>query len=205
MKEFWRQSCIRFVTIDGTFTKLNDFKHTIMLAVTYDANNNLVVLAMGICDVENEPNWVWFQEHLQRDFEGFTLIMSDADKGITSEGFSQSLSQYDEDAVTSRCVRHLSENLREAFPYQLNETHKLMILSLAKSRTEEVYQERLGKIAAIHHEWGEWLDARKEQFVTKFFLDKGIPRWGKVTSNGVENMNSSFLGIRERPISGNNV
>ena len=103
--------------------------------------------------------------------------------------------------MTSRCARHLAENCREAFKYSMNEGHKNMIISLAKSRTEEVYLEHLESILRkVREEWATWLDARKDEFVSYTFLRRDCQRWGKVTSNAVENVNSSLLDIRQLPI-----
>ena len=112
-KHFWNEAKIKMVVCDGTFTTSGVFKHTILLAVTFDGNNEIIILAVGICDIENADNWVWFQEHLQQDFPGFEVFMSDADKGITSDNFSQS--QADAGAVNSRCVRHMTENCKKKF------------------------------------------------------------------------------------------
>ena len=198
MKHFWQRAIIRMIVIDGTHTKLADFRHIILLAVTFDANNEIVILAFGIVDVENKDNWVWFHDRLKRDFPGFNCLMSDADKGITSDDFQ--LSQEEVEAVTSRCARHLAENCREACRYTMNSTHKNLVLSLAKARTEEAYLDVLQRIRSIHHEWAEWLHQRRSEFATYLFLRQDIPRWGKVTSNAVENVNSSILDIRNLPI-----
>ena len=198
MKHFWKRSLIRMIVIDGTHTKLNAFKHIILIAVTYDGNNEIVILAFAVVDVENKDNWVWFHERLREDFPSFEVIMCDADKGITSYDFQ--LSQDEAEALTSRCARHLAENCREACKFTMNSTHKNLILSLAKCRTEETYLECLDKIRGHHREWADWLDERKHEFAAYLFLRQDIPRWGKATSNAVENINSSLLDIRNLPI-----
>ena len=164
MKHFWRTSCIRMIVIDGTHTKLPDFRHIILLAVTFDGNNEIVILSFAVVDVENKDNWVWFHEKLQEDFPGFDCLMSDADKGITSDDFQ--LSQQQVEAVTSRCARHLAENCREACKYTMNNKEKNLILSLAKARTEEAYLDSLDEIRAIHHEWADWLHERSVLFLS---------------------------------------
>ena len=72
------------IVMDGTHTstKLDDFKHIILIAVTYDAYNEIVILAFALVDVENKDNWVWFHDRLSEDFPDFNVIMCDADKGI---------------------------------------------------------------------------------------------------------------------------
>jgi len=46
--------------VDGTLTTTGDIKHTLLFAVSYDGNNELVHLAYGVCDIENTENWKWF-------------------------------------------------------------------------------------------------------------------------------------------------
>jgi hypothetical protein len=74
----------------------------------------------------------------------------------------------------------------------MNETHKVMIIELAKSFTEEIYQKGLETIAAINSSWAEWLYEGRKQYVCAFFLNDGYCRWGKVTSNAVESINGFF-------------
>ena len=198
MKHFWSKADIKMIVIDGTHTKLEDFKHIMLIAVTFDANNEVVILSFSVVEVENKDNWVWFHSKLQDDFPGFEVIMSDADKGITSDDFR--LSQEEADALTSRCARHLAENCREACKFKMNSVEKLLIISLAKARTEEAYLHTLSKIRAIHREWADWLDQRKYEFAAYTFLARNVQRWGKATSNAVENVNGSLVDVRNLPI-----
>jgi hypothetical protein len=204
-RHFWRHANMNMVVCDGTFTKLKAFRHIILLAVTFDGQNQVMILAFAIVNVENADNWVWFKEKLDEDCPGFNVWMSDADKGITSSPFQESLSltmsQDDSLVVVSRCTRHLAENCSKACKGSMNEEQKRLVLELAFSRTEEaMYQERLKKIKSINPEWAVYLDEKKDQFVTLTFLDKGIRRFGKVTSNGVENINSAIVNLRAYPI-----
>jgi Transposase, Mutator family len=199
-KHFWSHAGIGQISCDGTFTRNNCFKHIILIATTHDANNNITVLAFAIVEVENGDNWVWFKEQLEVDFAGITVWMSDADKGIKSNAFALSMSQSEDEFVLSRCARHLADNCRESCKGTMNETQKAAITTLAKSRTWDVYSRRLESIRSTNEEWAEYLDGRKEEFVAAAFLDKGIRRWGKVTSNSTETMNGVFGDARSLPI-----
>jgi hypothetical protein len=199
-KHFWNHAVIKLAICDGTFTRSTCFKHTILVCTTFDPNNQITVLAVAIVDCENSDNWVWFKELLEDDFPGITVWMSDADKGIRSNAFSLSMSQSDDSFVLSRCARHLAENCRESVGGVMNEDHKRMIVELAKSLNEEVYQQRLGELQKINKKWVAYLDERKDQFVSSTFLDRGVNRWGKVTNNGVEVMNGVLAEARTLPI-----
>lgn len=197
-QHLWAEGAIRMIVADGTFTKGLDFKHTVLLGVTFDAENKIVVLCAAIVPVENADNWVWFQNNVRRDFEGYRILMSDADKGIMSEDFQAS--QEEVDAVSSRCARHLAGNCHEKCKGTMNEDHKRMIIQLAQSRTQVKYQSRLEQLREINERWADYLDDKREQFVAYEFLIKNLRRWGKVTSNGVENVNSAILPLRYEPI-----
>jgi hypothetical protein len=112
------------------------------------------------------------------------------------------MSQSETDFVLSRCARHLADNCKEACKGTMNETHKSLIIDLAKSLTEDVYMRRLSAIRSINSEWADWLHERKEQYVCAYFLnsDHGRRRWGKVTSNSTETINGVFGEARSLPI-----
>ena len=82
----------------------------------------------------------------------------------------------------------------------MNNDHKRMIVDLAKARTETVHKQRLESIKDLNSEWATHLDERKEEFATVSFLQRGIKRCGKVTSNGVESINGALLKERESPV-----
>ena len=198
-KRFWKHGRIDLVICDGTHTRGSAFKHIILFAVTFDGNNQLVTLAFAIVAVENSDDWVWFKECLDDDFPGHDVWMSDADKGIHSNAFSISMSQTQDEFVLSRCTRHLAENCRETCEGPMNEHQKNMIIRLAKARTQTQCQERLSEIEAINEQWAQCLHSRQDEFATVSFLNRGCRRFGKVTSNGVENINSALSAARSLP------
>jgi hypothetical protein len=199
-KRFWEHAVIRVAICDGTHTRALAFKHIILIATTMDPNNQITILATALVDVENNNNWVWFKEHLEDDFPGIITWMSDADKGIRSNAFSLSMSQSENEFVLSWCARHLAENCKDACGGIMNEDQKHLITELAKSLNEDVYSKRLDEIRNINTKWAEYLYWRKDQFTATSFLDKGIQRWGIVTSNVTETINGIFGEARSHPV-----
>ena len=63
-----------------------------------------------------------------------------------------------------------------------------------------MYAERLEGIRKLHEPWATYLHDKKDKFVCCSFLQRDISREGKVTSNGVENVNSAINPARELPI-----
>ena len=62
----------------------------------------------------------------------------------------------------SRCARHLAENTKENCPGVMNSESKRLIVELAKSRTETVYQDQLQEIAKINDKWAKYLDEMQQ-------------------------------------------
>jgi hypothetical protein len=80
----------------------------------------------------------------------------------------------------------------------MNEDQKSLSIKLAKSRTKDV--DVFEVIKSLNKESCEYLDARKDEFVTYRFLEYGNRQWGKVTSNAVERVNGLLLVERLLPI-----
>jgi hypothetical protein len=85
-KHLWEHAIIRMAVCDGTFTRSNSFKQTILIATTYNPNNQIVVLSVATVDCENSDNWIWFKEHLEADFAGAVPWFSPS-RGWSQTGF----------------------------------------------------------------------------------------------------------------------
>ncbi|XP_073152605.1 uncharacterized protein [Henckelia pumila] len=72
---FW--NCRRIISVDGThlYTK---YKHKLLIAVTLDANNQLLPLAFALVDEESYESWHWFLsnvvQHVTRGCRRVCLI-----------------------------------------------------------------------------------------------------------------------------------
>jgi Transposase, Mutator family len=128
-KNFWSSAGLTLVVCNGTFTRNNCFKQIVLIAASFDANNQIVILAFAIVEGENADNWVRFKEQLKSNFPGINVWMTDTDKGICSNAFSMSKSQSEDEFVLSRCARHLAENCHEYCKQgTMNKSHKTMIV-----------------------------------------------------------------------------
>jgi hypothetical protein len=78
---------------DGTFTRVSYIKQTLLLAVTYDGNNQFFVVAFALTDIENGDNWLWFMQKLLADFPGIEVFIADYNKGIEANEFQQALTE----------------------------------------------------------------------------------------------------------------
>ena len=64
-------ACRPLLFLDGTFLK-DWYTVTLIRTTTYDGNNRLFSLVFCMCNIEDTPNWMWFQEHLCRVLYGRT-------------------------------------------------------------------------------------------------------------------------------------
>lgn len=198
-KYAWNVGSTRVITIDGTFTTSHVFNHVILLAVTYDRNNQMLLLAYAICNVENESNWTWFGEQLARDFEGATAFLADFDKEIQSNAFQSIVN--DLGAKFVRCVRHMLGNARDhGVKHRIPESVATAVHTLAKCRTEQAYKTCLHSLCGLDEEMAAWFHDRKEQFATYIFLQYGKARYGKLLNNAAKQMNSAIEDLWQQPI-----
>ena len=115
LKQFWTNGgCVPLFAVDGTFTTSGVIKHTLLFAVSYDGNNELVHLAYCVCDVENANNWQWFLSKLIQDFPGSFCCLGDFDKGLQSDEVQLLLRN--NSIFFSRCVRHMQPNCKLSHP-----------------------------------------------------------------------------------------
>jgi len=202
VKEFWlRNGCTPLFVVDATFTTSGIIKHTLLFAVSYDGNNKLVHLAYAACDIEDAENWKWFIGKLIDDFPGCTCIFGDYVKGLQSDEVQSLLSNHG--ILFSRCVRHMQDNCKKSHPIgrNNNKLYESLTMELATARTQEEFNfplEELGeKIGTEQKGW--WL-GKKHQYATHCFLEKGVRRYTKTTSNAAEQMNSVYKVPRGLPL-----
>ena len=61
-KHFWSNAGINLILCDGMFTKTRGFCHIVLIAATFDGNNQVTILAFAVVDIKNAENWVWFKQ-----------------------------------------------------------------------------------------------------------------------------------------------
>ena len=86
----------------------------VLLAVTYDGNNNQILLLYAIVTSETEGNWVWFRFQLDQDFPGLYVVFADYTEGIESHQFQGDISH--SGCLFAQRFKHLSKNAKKAMP-----------------------------------------------------------------------------------------
>ncbi|XP_073318108.1 uncharacterized protein [Primulina huaijiensis] len=108
--------CRKIISIDGThlYTK---YKHKMLIAVTLDANNQVLPLPFAIVDEETSDFWKWFLENLGRHVvrgENCVCLISDRHKGIVrvAEDLPYFQSPY---GVHRFCLKYVCSNFNAKF------------------------------------------------------------------------------------------
>lgn len=199
-KHQWTVGSVRIIVTDGTFTKTGIFTHTILLAVTYDGNNELVLLAYAFCPKENTENWVWFLRLLKSDFPGIEILVADYDKGIQSAEYQAIL--FSIQAIFGRCLKHMVGNaaLAARKNNKLRPNEEATVFKLCRARTEARYKIQLEALYNLKPFLADWFDSNKDLFASYRFIERSKPRFRIITSNAAEQMNSALIEERAEPI-----
>ena len=90
------------------------FDQAVLHAVTYDSNNNLILLTNAVVTSETKDYWVWFRFQLDQDFPGLYVVFADYTEGIESHQFQGDISH--SGCLFAQCFKHLSKNAKKAMP-----------------------------------------------------------------------------------------
>ena len=103
---------IEFSGIDGTFLTHYKYNGTVLILVTRDGNNQILVLAWVVCDVENISNYQYMAKHIKTmtDLKDYLnrprqLMYSDRHKGIPA--FENEF-----ECGKAHCIVHIAKNVR---------------------------------------------------------------------------------------------
>jgi len=195
-KHAWKHCQMRLVTLNASFRTGGHFSHVLLLAVTYDANDDMIILAMGLCDEEKESNWVWFMQNLMRDFPGIQLVLSSSKNFMESTELNGLLKLIA--AQRCWCIRRLME----ACPEKLSKSDQVLVIEMAKASTSQLYRAFWQNLHKENTSAAMWFDSRKDLFASHVFLESGKRRFEKVEDNvgKDETICGIVKAVSERPI-----
>ncbi|VFQ82679.1 unnamed protein product [Cuscuta campestris] len=173
--------CFPILIIDGTFMKAY-FRGTLLTACTQDANRQIVPLAFGICDAENNESWLWFLSNVKHSLieRSDMCIISDRHDGILF-----AVDKLFPSIPHCYCTEHILRNLKGKF----------------KGKSESIeWKFRAASRAATVEECEEYLSMLDDPRI-RVYLDKiGVAKWSRyksptsryssMTSNLAELMNN---------------
>ncbi|XP_016186337.1 uncharacterized protein LOC107628046 [Arachis ipaensis] len=188
--------CKPVVQVDGTHL-YGKYKGCLLVAVSQDGNNNIVPIAFAIVEGETSDAWHFFLSNLRQHVvtrDGVGLI-SDRHESINAAVERSNGAWSPPRAFHMFCIRHIESNFLRKFkaPYL-----QKLVVNIGYSRTIKEYEVRYQRLRERGEAYTDWLNRiPREQYALAF--DGGY-RWGHMTTNLVECINSVLKGARNLPI-----
>ncbi|XP_025604127.1 uncharacterized protein [Arachis hypogaea] len=188
--------CKPIVQVDGTHL-YGKYKGCLLVAVSQDGNNNIVPIAFAIVEGETSEAWHFYLSNLRQHVvtrDGVGLI-SDRHDSIRAAIACSNGAWSPPRAFHMFCIRHIESNFLRKFkaPYL-----QKLIVNIGYSRTVREYETRYQRLRERGEAYTNWLDRiPPEQYALAF--DGGY-RWGHMTTNLVECINSVLKGARNLPV-----
>ncbi|XP_029148275.2 uncharacterized protein [Arachis hypogaea] len=188
--------CKPIVQVDGTHL-YGKYKGCLLVAVSQDGNNNIVPIAFAIVEGETSDAWHFFLSNLRqhvvtRDSVG---LISDRHESINAAVERSNGAWSPPRAFHMFCIRHIESNFLRKFkaPYL-----QKLVVNIGYSRTVREYEVRYQRLRERGEAYTNWLNRiPREQYALAF--DGGY-RWGHMTTNLMECINSVLKGARNLPI-----
>ena len=190
--------CRPVLAIDGTFLT-GKYNGTLLVAIGIDNEDMLVPLAFALVSKEDTDSWSWFLGLVRRLIVGTNrevCMISDRHAGILNaveaqlEGYGRMHHRW--------CTRHLAQNLLRKDGKQ---EHFKLFEEVCRQREKRDFHRKLDDLMLRTNDEGrsflDGLMASKEKWSLAY--DGGV-RWGFMTSNFAEIMNSLLRGCRSLPV-----
>ncbi|RYQ90195.1 hypothetical protein Ahy_B09g096435 isoform A [Arachis hypogaea] len=164
--------CKPVVQVDGTHL-YGKYKGCLLVAVSQDGNNNIVPIAFAIVEGETSDAWHFFLSNLRQHVvtrDGVGLI-SDRHESINAVVERSNSAWSPPRAFHMFCIRHIESNFLRKFKAPYLQK---LVVNIGYSRTVREYEYALA-------------------------FDGGY-RWGHMTTNLVECINSVLKGARNLPV-----
>ncbi|XP_016172613.1 uncharacterized protein LOC107615005 [Arachis ipaensis] len=188
--------CKPVVQVDGTHL-YGKYKGCLLVAVSQDGNNNIIPIAFAIVEGETSDAWHFFLSNLRQHVvtrDGVGLI-SDRHESINAAVEKSNGAWSPSRAFHIFCIRHIESNFLRKFkaPYL-----QKLVVNIGYSRTVREYEVRYQRLRERDKAYTDWLNRiPREQYALAF--DGGY-RWGHMTTNLVECINSVLKGACNLPV-----
>src|SRR5579859_3247311 len=191
--------CRSVLGLDGTHLK-SKFQGILLCATGVNANGSLFPLAYAVVDAENDDNWLWFvkllhdvvQLHIPAYLElAMLTFISDRQKGLL-----EAVEHVFPGSSHGYCLRHLYDNMHKKFKHKML---RELLWKAARATTAKAFDEAIAQMRCICSDAVTWLfeHAKPEHWAEFYFRGR---RYGHLTSNIAESLNSWLLTAHEKPI-----
>ncbi|XP_016185506.1 uncharacterized protein LOC107627166 [Arachis ipaensis] len=188
--------CKPVVQVDETHL-YEKYKGCLLVAVSQDGNNNIVPIAFAIVEGETSDAWHFFLSNLRQHVvtRNDVGLISDRHESINVDVERSHGAWSPPRAFHMFYIRHIESNFLRKFkaPYL-----QKLVVNIGYSRTVREYEVRYQRLRERGEAYTNWLNRiPREQYALAF--DGGY-RWGHMTTNLMECINSVLKGARNLPI-----
>ncbi|XP_068485031.1 uncharacterized protein [Phaseolus vulgaris] len=189
--------CKPIVQVDGTFL-IGRYHGTLLTATAQDGNRNIFPLAFVIVEGETREALIWFFQLLRQYVTPHSNLCMITDRGtdIISALQFEEVGWEGEGLVSVYCIRHIASNFNKKFK---NVELKRQLINMAYEMKQPIVQAKLSVMRSEFKQAFSWIDRIPLEKWTQAY--DGGKRYGHMTTNLAECINSVLKGARSLPIS----
>ncbi|XP_060217333.1 protein FAR1-RELATED SEQUENCE 2-like [Lycium barbarum] len=185
--------CRPIVVVDGSHLK-TAYNGTFVSASTLDGAGNILPLAYGVIDSENDRSWTWFFERFREAYgvRENMCIVSDRHESI-----NKAVSKIYPNVPHYACIWHLWGNVCKKYK-KSHDVLSPVFYAMAKAYTQEDFDELMGKVEKADFRVAEYLELAGREKWARVYATAN--RGWTMTSNIAECINRHLVAARELPI-----
>ncbi|XP_052114488.1 uncharacterized protein LOC127745600 [Arachis duranensis] len=189
--------CKPLVSIDGTHL-YGKYGRTLLIAIAQNGNSNILPVAFTLVEGENAESWAFFLSHLRLHVtpQPGLLVISDRHNGIKAALEALDGGWLPPSAYRAFCIRHVAANFALTFK---GKDARRLIVNAAYAKTEVEFDYWFDILRSEDPTMCEWANRIDYSLWTQH-CDEGW-RFGHMTTNISECVNSILKGVRNLPVS----
>ncbi|XP_059291949.1 uncharacterized protein LOC132045375 [Lycium ferocissimum] len=185
--------CRPIVVVDGSHLK-QEYNGTSVSASTLDGARNILPLAYGVIDSENDKSWSWFFQRFREAYgaRDNMCIVSDRHESII-----KAVCRIYPNVPHLACIWHLWKNVYNKY----RKSHEVLsgvYYKLAKAYTQNDFDMLMEKVEKEDIRVKEYLELAGREKWARLYCP--VNRAWTLTSNIAESINSALVSARELPI-----
>ncbi|XP_060188575.1 uncharacterized protein LOC132617559 isoform X4 [Lycium barbarum] len=187
------ECCRPIVVVDGSHLK-TAYNGTFVSASTLDGAGNILPLAYGVIDSENDKSWTWFFERFREAYgvRENMCIVSDRHESI-----NKAVCLTYPNVPHYACIWHFWGNVCKNYK-KSKDVLSPVFYAMAKAYTQDEFDELMAKVVKADIRVAEYLDlAGREKWARVY---ASVNRGWTMTSNIAECINRHLVAARELPI-----
>ncbi|XP_059310574.1 uncharacterized protein LOC132061914 [Lycium ferocissimum] len=187
------ECCRPIVVVDGAHLK-STYNGTFVSASTLDGAGNILPLAYGLIDSENDKSWTWFFEQFKLAYgiRDNMCVVSDRHESIIKAVY-----RVYPTVPHLACIWHLWKNVTKKYKSN-DEVLSPVFYSLAKAYTQDEFDKLMQKIENVDIRVKEYLDDAGREKWSRLYSP--VNRGWTMTSNIAECINGKLVAARELPV-----